>query len=498
MNFFIISFLFSILFNKIITIDYEKIQLSYGSKYYQIQLKINEYSSQDYYIFSNFLPVHLFPSSNCSICSNQIINGKLNKRYTFIQNNVSVPYYSSDYIGDLYSSNITLGSEKSSMEFVAFDKVTFTEKYLERGRFSLSFLNYNFNTEKKIFAILFNTESAELDLGGYNKDIIKDNNKLKTFSVTKTNYTEKYKNVWYINFDSMSINKKVLEIHNFKLTFDISSNTFHIPKDFFFKNMEYIFHQDSKCQIQPEGYFLCVCDRDYQEKFGSFTFINDNNQTVSVNCKDYLSVDDSSSNYCYALIEINYDNDLFIVGKNVMNNYYSIFDVDKNQFRIYLTNDGTYYFNQNDIIIFLFSLCLAGILFLCCFFIYKKYFSRNQEDENLNEDFIEENNEEIGEGEGEGNINNEINDENENQGENNNSEDETIDNKRINNNDDNEKVNNDLLNNNTSDIIILNDNNKYINDHSDNPDDKDNDDENIFDYENNIISDNNSNNINDS
>ena len=49
------------------------------------------------------------------------------------------------------------------------------------GRYSLSYLNYNFNTPKKIFAIKFLDENAELHLGDYDHNRKMD--EIKTFNI---------------------------------------------------------------------------------------------------------------------------------------------------------------------------------------------------------------------------------------------------------------------------------------------------------------------------
>ena len=283
-------------------------------------------------------------------------------------------------------------------------------------------------------------------MGGYDQSKIKDKSKLKTFNVTKTNYTDELQNMWHINFSSLSINDHKLENKSYKLTFDINTNTFHIPKDFFFENINYIFHEDSKCQVQSDGYFLCICDSNYQTKFANFRFYNENNDSIYVNTSDYLYFD-SSTNYCYLFLELNYENDLFIAGKYVMNNYYSIFDIDNNQLKMYLNNRSV--FIQNDIIILLFSLCMAGLLCLCCCFIYRQFFSRNQDDElNINEDLIQEN----GEGE-EGREDNNENEEN-NELQNNDNQNISLQNIEVNDN-------NDVIKDN-DDYIVLDENNEII------------------------------------
>ena len=412
---------------------FETIYLEFDSNNYYIPIKVNQHSNFEYFIFSNILPINFFPSSKCSVCQSYHINEKDNTSYSFIKKNVSVPYYYLTFSGDLYKSNLTLGTQTKSLEFVSFDNINYVQKYNGKGRFSLSFLNYYFNTTKKIFALTLRSQSGELDLGGYNEDKISDESKIQTFNISKTNYnsTNEYKNLWYINF-----NKLIIKDHefnkNYKLTLDVSTNSFHIPKDFFFENAHHIFSEDSRCQVQQQGYFLCICDRDYETKFGNFKFVNQNNKIIEIKVTDYILFDDSGTgNSCYVFLEINYESDLFIGGKYIMNKYYTIFDIDNNQLKIYPNSNGSYYFDQRSIILFLFTLSVGGLLLLSCYFIYKRFFSRNPEEDNLNDDLVEGNEEEA---EVEGN-NGEIDDQQQN------IEEENFDNNNMNNNLNNENNN---------------------------------------------------------
>ena len=204
--------------------------------------------------------------------------------------------------------------------------------------------------------------------------------------------------------------------------------------------------------------------------------MNENNNYIEVNTSDYISYDESNTgSYCEIFIKINYESDLFIAGKYVMNNYYTIFDIDNNQLKIYPTNKEILYFDQRNVIIFLFALSLGGLVFLCCYFIYKKFCSRDPVDEeNINEDLIQEN-------EGEGNIEQNEGDGNieQNEGEEQGQQQQNIEN-------DNEINNMNLNNEDSSNSLINNDN---INEDCKN----EIKDEINEDKESNIIIDNNNN-----
>ena len=396
--------------------EYEKISLKYESDEYYIPIKLGENKNTEYFIFSNILPINIFPSSKCLICKSYHINENDNNSYSYIKDNVLVPYYYLNFSGELYNTNITLGTEKSPVNILAFNNIYYIDTYNGKGRFSLSFLNYYFNTTKKIFALTLNYDGGQLHLGDYNQNIIKDKSKLQTFNITTTNInnTNEYLNSWYINSTKLLINNRIVKYEkNIKFTFDISTNYFHIPKDFFFKNAHLIFSENAKCQVQPDGYFLCICDQNYNENFRNFKFYNENNEYIEVKYTDYISLDESGTgSYCYVFIKINYETDFFIAGKYVMNNYYTIFDIDNNQLKTYSLPQENFYYDQKNVIIFLFVICIGGLVFLSCYCIYKNFCSRNNDEENLNEELIDENDDGGNGQENEGNNQREQNDNN--------------------------------------------------------------------------------------
>ena len=391
---FLLNIFLYLYFPKQIKTNYITITLEYESSNFYIPIRLSPSNPLESFIFSNTLPINIFPSSKCEICQYYKINESDTEKYKILNKNITIPYYYNDYIGDEYESNMTLGDFSSFMNFVAFDNITFVKNYQGKGRFSLSFLNYNFPTENKIFALKQSDENYILHLGDYDKSIIKNQNLLKIFNVTidNTSSTENiYKNKWYINFNKSYIDNNLIN-ETAKLSFDLSTNFLHIPKDYFFNNIEYIFPADAKCQVQPEGYFLCFCSQDYESKFGSFKFIDNKGQIFYINSSDYIYLESTwSDNYCYILIEVNYDNDLFIAGKYTMNNYYMIFDINSTQLSFYDLELSNFLFTERAIIIFFLISTTICLLSIGGYFMYKKCFRENVPEENENEENLENN-----------------------------------------------------------------------------------------------------------
>lgn len=396
MHFF--SFLLLIFIIDIIKTEYETIKLKYISNNFYIPITFNNNQKSDYFLFTNILPISIFPSSKCKICESHIINEKDYNSFSLIKENVLTSFYFYNFTGNLYKTNITLGSKTDSIEALAFENITDIKDYNGKGLFSLSFLNYYFNTTKKIFALSLNIKDGQLDLGGYNENIIKNESYLKKFNVNKiysNNYNELL-NTWYIEFNYLYINGKQMQYDKkYKLTLDVSTDSFYIPKDFFFQNAHNIFSFDSQCQVQPNGYFICICDNFYQQKFADFKFVNNNNEYFSISMDDYISLGEvEKGSLCNVLIKINYENDLFIAGKYIMNNYYTIFDIDNNQLKIYDLDKKIIYFSQTKGVVFLlliFSIIIALIINYICYRKNRIQNANNAENGNLEGNLIENN-----------------------------------------------------------------------------------------------------------
>ena len=402
-----------------ITCDYETLNLSLQNYYYYIDLNFPDPNTKTSYIFSTNLPKCFFPSTACSICTKSIINYS-DEKYQNYSKNISIPYYYYNFTGREYNDTIYTAQYNSPSNFCSFDSLSYATNYSGNGRYSLSFLNYNFNTEKKIFAIKFcENESAELHLGGYddNVDISQADNYKVTVEYIYENYTEQIehknnsinynnyflydynflaelndndsyienitievdKSKWYINFTNLKIKTETesevdYPLDSYKLTLDMSASKFYIPRKFFVKNVKKFFPEDAKCQLTRDGHFVCQCDEDYKTKFGSFVFITEEGTKFYVNVTDYMTYQSSiSGSECEVHLVINYDNDLFIGGITVLNNYYSIFDIDNLTLRI-LSREGLNEKQTIKYIILFISVLLVSILILFGgYFLYNKY-----------------------------------------------------------------------------------------------------------------------------
>ena len=417
----ILFFLIVYFINKISS-DYEKFDLTYKSPAYYISLNFPDQEVKSNYLLSTKIPKSFFPTTECLKCKQKIIESP-NSTYLNSSKNISIPYYYYNFIGKELNGTIHTQNYTSEETFCGFDNFTYLQKYDGRGMFALSFLHYNFSTEKKLFALKFADDKTELHLGDYDQstyDIQKANNFHVTIEEIYENYTEQIihenetdafyndnnllfennnylseqndsndsyienitieidKSRWYIDFPSLKIKTDTeMDVdypnNSFKLTLDIGVNRFFIPKLFFEKNVNKFFPKESNCQLSRSGYFVCDCDEDYKTKFGSFVF-EANGTKFYVNVTDYMTYQSSiTGSVCEVHIVINYDNDMFIGGNSVLNNYYSIFDVENNMIRIIEENNLSGKETKKFLILFFVVLFGSILLLFGGYFLYNKY-----------------------------------------------------------------------------------------------------------------------------
>ena len=408
-NFFLIIFFYIL---EQVSLEYETIELEYSDSYYYIPLNFQDIRNRLYFILSTNLPLSFFPAYNCSKCTKLIID---ETKFRNENKYVSIPYYFYNFTGKLLSGNYSTQKYMGEHNFVAFNDLSYATNYSGNGRYSLSYLNYNFNTSKKLFALKFTEEKAELHLGDY--DHRRNFNELKTFNITvmkkyenltetilreepnKNNFFENNllieeddnttheenityeidKSSWYMSFPQLKIRKKKDEevdnpLEEYKLTLDMSADRFYIPKKFFIQNVQNIFPKEAKCQVARGGYFICQCDEDYKTKFGNFKFISENGVEFWVNATDYMIYQSSiSGSRCVVDIVINYDNDLFIGGTTVLNNYYSIFDIENKTFSILPRENQNTKETGKYIFLFFVVLILAFAILFGGYYFYNKY-----------------------------------------------------------------------------------------------------------------------------
>ena len=335
-----------------------------------ISLQIGETLSSFNMIFDTSLHKSLLASENCEICIRKGYNTKNSKK--LLSNQTQIKYYYTFY-GNEYedSFNLMIKNEnlESNFSFISFTNVSYAYQISISGFFGLSFTNYYFNTSKKIFGLQYFTGKVILDIGELNTNIVKNYSLLKNYSVS---YNQN-KTQWFIEVNSIIIkNNPARNKEKQKLIFDTSTYNIYIPKTFFFDNIDLILPKNGKCQVQLSGTFLCKCNEKFKSIFPDFIFLIDK-ETLFINVTDYVIFDSSvSGNNCYVSFIVNYYNDLWIIGNSILNNYYTIFDIDNNFVKLYDKKVKLKVKAEFIFMLFLLILFICFIIF-ATYIIYKKY-----------------------------------------------------------------------------------------------------------------------------
>ena len=366
-----------ILIVKIIKSEITKLALDYHTGTPFINVKIGNKTVYNM-IFDTTLNRSLLSSPDCEICTREGYNVK--DSIKILENQTELKYHYIFY-GDEYKDTASISSNLNEFDFnfISFTNVSYASQVGTYGFFSLSFTNYNLNTSRRIFSLKYSSQFLYLYIGDINKEIITNESLVKHYNVS---FNEN-KTQWYLNAKNVKINDKNATMNESqKLILDSSTSLFLIPKKFFFDNIDLILPIKGKCQVQMSGIFLCYCNENYKNIFPYFKFII-NGEILFVNVTDYISFDNSiAGNTCYVSIIVNYNNDFWILGNNILNNYYSIFDIDNNQFRLYdrrIKINKHYEFS----LIFIFTLIFMLLILLAGYLIYKKYTNENHFEEQL-------------------------------------------------------------------------------------------------------------------
>ena len=355
-----------------------KIQMTSNVENFIVNVYIdgNEYIPM---ILNTGIEKSLIAAENCSICNGERF--KPSKSSQFLNENVTQNVSHFVYRGNEYLQDFFFDSNeyyKLKLDYINFYDIKYKKETTIEGIFSLNFVNFNIASEKKIFAIEYTNEGAFLEIGEINKEIVKDYSKLINYTVSINENKD-----WFLEANKLIINNEKMPIENPKIILDTFSYNFYIPKKFFFDNIDKIFPKKSRCQVQMSGSFICKCDENYKNYFPNFVFeFNDGNK-LFVNTTDYISYDSSiTGTNCFVYIVVNYNNDYFIAGNNVLNNYYSIFNVDEKILSFYPLN------NSNEklqiLLMFIVFSILSLVIFFGSYYLYKKYLSNfNNEINNI-------------------------------------------------------------------------------------------------------------------
>lgn len=322
------------------------------------------------------IPLSLINSPKCIVCTNSrtyTYEPTQSKDSQFIKES-SYTKGKYEYKGIAYSDSISISTYesqekviKNQINLLSINEISLVTKIAENGYLSLSYYSDILNQmEKRIFVFECSDSSGTITLGGINTDVI-NTTQLVYFPIKTDEEIKK----WYLesNFIEVfnSTTKNKIEKPQ-RIVIDSTTWQVHVPKSFFYQNAKLIL--SSFCQVQPTGQFYCDCkEKESYDFFPTFQFDFGNGRLL-VEPKDYLAFE-PSSNYCILYMNINYATDDWILGINVLNNYYTVFDYENKQIAFYDRKNGKT--DSSRFLIILISVGLSSVLILFGgFWIYKK------------------------------------------------------------------------------------------------------------------------------
>lgn len=331
-------------------------------------------------VIDTSIPMSLINSPNCQVCIKS-------KTYTYDPREsddsklIGDAIYKKgiyEYMGYVYNDSISIPTYDSTIKeitgkinLLSIEEISLITQVTENGLLSLSYYSEILmqEAEKRIFVLDCSDSSGTITLGGINTEII-NTTSLVYFPIKTDDNLKK----WYLEPNKLILFNETLDIsfkEPQKIVIDSTTWQLHIPKSFFLSNSKLLL--SSKCQIQPSGLFYCVCsEKNSYAFFPTYKFQFEKGHLL-VEPKDYIAYAPSSG-YCILYININYANDDWILGINVLNNYYTVFDYEDKKIAFYdrknVKVDSSWF------LIILISVGVSSVIILFGgFWIYKRFIS---------------------------------------------------------------------------------------------------------------------------
>lgn len=347
-----------------------QIPLVYENSMFFINVILGSSNQTLYLAVDTSIPYSLVASPNCQNCIGTRYNPDASTtkeqkeivNYTKIYNFYNGSYFIDNYRFNLQSYNQTI----KKFDFISFTNVTLKKEFSFPGFFSFSFCNQKVSEDLKVFA-LYLGDNPFMDINEVNTEIVKNQSNLMEYPVK----CEEGK--WYVEPDRLQFFNYTYNSSTeepFKLILDTTSWNLNIPSDFFYQHMTE-FLPDTKCQVQLDGHFLCECTENTQ--FPTFNFTFSNGHYIQITPKDYIQYDQTvTGKYCYVYLTINYENKFWEAGISVLNNYYSIFNLEKKTLGFYkMTSSITG--SNHYLMTFIIVLCASLFFLFGGHALYNKY-----------------------------------------------------------------------------------------------------------------------------
>lgn len=213
--------------------------------------------------------------------------------------------------------------------------------------------------------------NSYLTLGGIDTDQFKNSTDIKYIKVQNIKDGN-----WFLNANQIMLGDEVLSDQQ-PFVLDTTVVGLAIPNSFFLANIDK-FKLNANCYITTSNRFLCMCNKDTLNVYPNFIFKLDNDIEIEFKSSDYMIIDSSSSNSneCLSYLLINYKDNNWLLGTAVLQNYFTVVDMEENKIGFFKTEAET---NNSYTSIVVYSLLIFGvsvILFTGLYFLYKKIVNR--------------------------------------------------------------------------------------------------------------------------
>lgn len=385
--------------------DAIKIELIHSSELYIMSSSFGADKQPISLIVDTLHTVLSIMSNKCIICkSNFSFNNETSSSFSFVNNSQSVlsmnneefiGYFSADsfHINDIDIDNLT---------FFLVENVTHNTIFYDEGFLSLGFskkhqslikiLKKNNIINKEVYSLLFkkNSDKGYFYLGGYDTQLI-NASLYSNFTFCDIEYNDKDEfSEWFIPIKNLVFENRDTKYNvttKQKIVLNSSINKILIPRNFFFEHINEIFLEENKCEIRKDNNFHCQCNS--ISVFPTFRFYyeraNKADAFLKISPDYYVTMDNTiteSGNTvsCVLSISLNYKNDYWQFGTNVMENFYIIFDHENNTIGL-LEFDTNGHYSE---IMFLSLIIIACSLtfFMSVYLILKKCNHNNEHDDN--------------------------------------------------------------------------------------------------------------------
>lgn len=260
--------------------------------------------------------------------------------------------------------------------FLSIVNISLTNSISESGFISISYFSdfFKMMNQKKIISLKLTDSNGIIKIGDIDPDEI-NTTELIYYPIT----IDDNEHTWFLQSNELIIKSQYTQDHIFndkeqKLMFDTTTYQFHIPRDFFYANLQMII--PVPCQIQLNGLFYCKCLEMSPNIFPTYDFTV-GNKKISITPEHYLSYD-LSNHDCILHININYYTEYWIIGLSLLRNNHTLIDFDNSPPRMAFVNQLVPQKNQTTTFILVFATVsiISCLLFVGGYFLYKKYYLR--------------------------------------------------------------------------------------------------------------------------